>query len=271
MLEEYFYDDAMEFMLTYLKKYLKHFYIQYENEIFENDKKIRLSYLDHVYSDFTFNGFNLEQSDGQIALVDKEKMSKLVVDADCYYSYLIARTEDANLKAVFAYTYSDENHDKNYNYKYYVANVDSSIHDYIYQIDEMKRPITNITIVISVLVVIFVIADALFTKRKNEKRFYLTATGDNAKDNCFKSALFNSLPYAFIIWPLSLIVYVSFIPLVQKYSHVTISIDYLNVLYLFLMSLAIVLVSFFAIYILFNELRRTHDKAVEIKNDKEKK
>ncbi len=106
-------------------------------------------------------------------------------------------------------------------------------------------------------------------KRKNERKFYLTIADENAKDNCLKSVLFNSLPYAFVIWPLSLILYVSFVPLVTKYSSISIAFEPLNILYLFLRFL-IVLVMFIAIYILLDNLRRTHDKAMRIKENKEK-
>ncbi len=171
---------------------------------------------------------------------------------------LIANTE--NLDSVFSFVYSKENYIKDSeSYKYYVGNIDSKIRCYESDINHMKSPITKI-----------LICDSIFMKRKNERKFYLIVTDGNAKDNCLKSVLFNSLPYAFVIWPLSLILYVSFILLVMKYSPISITFEPLNILYLFLMSLFVVLVMFIVIYILLDNLRITHDKTMRIKENKEK-
>ncbi len=265
-LKEYFFDDAKDFIDSYSKRYLKHFYIQYENDIFKNDKTIEMISTDNkVISTFTFNGFNLNESDINIALIDKDNVAKLIPDSEHYYSSLIARTEDNDLKNVFSYLYSKENHDKFLNYKYSVENADTNCRWYLYWIDEMKKPIKMIMIMFAVFALAFIVLDAIFMKRKNERKFYLIASDKAAKDNCFKTALFNTLPWLIVVYVLSLPVYEGSILIAKKYSSIAISFEPLNILFIFLIALVVIAASFSAIYILLLELKNTHEKAIQIK------
>ncbi len=267
-LKEYFFDDAKEFIDSYSKKYLKHFYMQYENDIFHNDKTLKIEpYFssEDVIATFTFNGFNLNDPDGKIALIDKDNIDKLISDAGHYYSSLISRTEGNDLKDVFSYLYSKENHDEYLNYKYFVGNVDTYNRSYISWIDEMKSPITKVMIMFAVLALVFIVVDAKFMKRKNERKFYLIASSENAKENCFKTALFNTLPWLIVIYVLSLPIYECSILIAKKYSRIAISFEPLNILFIFLIALVVGAVLFLAVYILLLELKNTHEKAMQIK------
>ncbi len=67
--------------MTLSKEYLKYFYLEYENEIFGDDKTIQLTVGKEVISDCTFNGFNLNIEDGNLALISKENMNKILPTA----------------------------------------------------------------------------------------------------------------------------------------------------------------------------------------------
>ncbi len=269
--DEYFSDDANAFIVSYSKKYLKYFYDQYEKEIFQGDKIIQVEKHGTEFIPFTFNGFNLDKRDFNVnpndsLLVNEEGMKKLSVYAGNYYSFLIARTEDINIDAVFSYIYSKKNRLPYYNgSRLNVKNVTKDIRLYEAYIDEYKETVTKIVIISAVLALAFIILDAFFIKRKNEKKVYLIASGENAKEECIKTAMFPSLLSMILIWPLSIILYACSMPILNNHSKVYIPFYPINVLYLFLISLVVCAISFTSLYLILDKMRRIHEKAMQIK------
>ncbi len=271
--DEYFSEDANTFLLSYSKKYLKYFYDQYEEEIFKGDKIIRVGKTYRGSIPFTFNGFNLDTKNygsglySWSILVNEKGLKKLSVYVGNYYTSLIARIEDADIDSIFSYVYSKKNKLPNYSsrYRYDVENVKRGIIYYEGGIEDNIEIINKIVILSAVLTLAFLILDAFFIKRKNEKKIYLLASGENAKEECLKTALLPSILSMILVWPLSIILYACSMPILNNYSRIYIPFYPINILYLLLASLVVSAISFSFLYLILYNMRKIHEKAMKIR------
>lgn len=275
--DEYFSEDANTFIVSYSKKYLKHFYDKYENEIFQGDKTILIGERKKEIYPFTFNGFNLHKQEfgagrNDSILVNEKGLKKLSIFAGNYYTSLIARTEDADIDAVFSYVYGKKNKLPGYNgYRYDVVNTKYSFYRYKGFIENKREIVNKILILSAVLTLTFIILDVFFIKRKNERKIYLIASGENAKEECLKTAMFPSILSMILTWPLSIVVSACCMPILNKNSMVYIPFYPINVLYLFLASLVVSAISFLLLFIILENKRRVHEEAMRIKEKQKNK
>ena len=258
--EETYLNTAYDSILDYSKRYISHFYDQYKDEIIK-DKSIYIGRDNNYAAYFIFNGFNLSTS--EVVLVDEEDMPKLSDEAGNYYSSIIAKTENANLDALFSCCYDKAGKDR-----YYVRNANENIESFRSYITNKKILTAWLTGLFAALAILFITLDMFYEKQKNIHKLYDIAKGEHSTKTYIKLSAYNSLISYSLIWPISMLCYELMTLIISHYSSMMpLQFNPIIILYLFLMSLLLVLFSFVIRLSFMLHIQRTQNIVQDLKEE----